>query len=1007
MKLFDKTVLGLMTMIISLLLASSGYGANVTYNTSQVISSPVNASLGEKVEILRGAEVNLSSIINITDVQSGERNRKSVYILEGSTLNILSNGVISTFGEFQLEGGPNGQNTTVNLFGNAKILVNGDGTRGEEGYFGLDMFSRNATNGEDGRYLTEGYNNRGQARVVVADGANASINANQAFAITRNSELELKNNANLTIDALVPWSGGKSNITGMFVVGQYVDFKHFVDVDGNSINAPGAPESGGSVKIGPNSNLKINSPFILFGSGSNLEMADSSALLANGSVYLSRGHNRGVGQSGNFSVGKLTVSDGLTIDSGRFEFNGPLEVNNTTDISDSVVYLNANSMFSDGDEDEATHLFSSDIHVAPGVTMGFNSEINLGGTKPSNLYIYGGTTLDGGSLDGEIVLGWAEEKNAKGNLIVDTKNSSPANINNLFAIHIENGQLLLKEGSVLDISFKSSAYPSFSGVLGLGDIDGDNIIGDMSMTYPDGSSIPPYDSPNPRPYFAGSLLMEKGSSLRVDGRAYFARASTVDVGQNTLTITGDTWFKKGSTLILEATSSGKGKIQIEGKTTIEPGAAVTLSGAYSLNDVILSSAGGFTADSAVFDNLIYDLAFNNNDLVIYDFSGAEEILEGGSGSGGAGNIQAAAVVIIQLIQDGGPLADKLVATLQTIAQLSPSQADLAIKQLIGVNVLESIGGVKESLQQDSSALGRRMAAIRTSSLAPAAGYGSAQEHLWVAGFGSWARQKDTPNFSGYSYDSSGVIVGFDHEVSSAPGLTLGVTGSFSKGKLKNNDHLSKSDVDNYSFGIYGVYEAANGFFIEGNIGYGRSNNDLETRHIINEAISKGNFDSDNFQTGFNVGYVAKVAENINLIPSAGLQYIRIENDSWYEKLTGGNELNTPRWFGDSKMDFLEIPVSLKLETTQRVGGVILTPEIHVGAVFVANNPKNQMRVGFAGPNGPVHNLQGLDPGKNRFQGGASLKLQVSDLVDIFATYELEKRSKFTSHYGHIGVGFSF
>jgi outer membrane autotransporter protein len=944
-----------------------------------------------------------------------ERAQQSVYILEGSTVNILPGATISTFGEFQLEGGPNGQATTLNLFNNAGIIVNGDGTRGEEGYVGLDEFSRNATNGESGYYLTEGYENRGPARIVVADSANAFIDANQAFVIARNSELELKNNADLVISAVVPF-GGQSNMTGSFLVGQYVDYNHFVDDEGVPfINF--AQVNGGSVKIGSNSVLAIVSPFILFGPGSNLDMADSSQLIANGSLYLNRGYPAGVGQSGNFSVAGLDVYDGLTLGSGRFEFRGPTSVDNGTRLEDTVLYLKDDSYFgpkfSGEDEGESLSFYSSDVYLAPGKTLSFDGELWLGGTTASNrvnnLYIYGGTTLNGMSLKGEIVLGDAEEQKAKGNLIVDTKNSSPANINDLFVMHIENGQLLLKEDSTLNIGFKSSAYPGFSGVLGVGDIDGDGFFADTSLTYPGGSPIPPLVFP-PRPYFDGSILMEKGSSLIVDGRAYFASSSTINVGQNNLTISGDTWFTNGSTLILEATSTDKGQVLIGGRTTIKPGAAVRLSGAYNVTDSILNSAGGF-ADDTVFDNPIYDLAiFNNNEIMISDFKGSGRILTlvSGSGTRGAWNIDLVVSIIDEIIQSGAPLADKLVSNLETIAFLNPSFVNLAIKQFIGINVVESIGGVKESLQQASSALNRRMATIRTSYLAPAAGYGAAQEHLWVAGFGSWARQKDTTNFSGYSYDSGGIIVGFDHEVSAVPGLTLGVTGSFSKGKLEVNDRLTKSDIDTYSFGLYGVYEAANGFFVEANIGYGRSRNDLETRLIYSGATSKGDFDSDNFQTGFNLGYVFKVADNINLIPSAGLQYIRIKSDSFQEKLTGGNaNQNYQRWFGDSKMDFLEIPVSLKLETTHRVGGVTLTPEIHVGAVFVANNPKNQMKVGTAGPNGKLYVIPGPDPGKNRFQGGASLKLQVNDLVDIFASYELEKRSKFTSHYGHIGVGFSF
>jgi hypothetical protein len=139
----------------------------------------------------------------------------------------------------------------------------------------------------------------------------------------------------------------------------------------------------------------------------------------------------------------------------------------------------------------------------------------------------------------------------------------------------------------------------------------------------------------------------------------------------------------------------------------------------------------------------------------------------------------------------------------------------------------------------------------------------------------------------------------------------------------------------------------------------------------------------------------------------GVQYIHIKQDGWRERLSNPfAPMVAAHWFGDSKQNFVEIPVSVKLESSHKVGSAVISPEIHGCGIFTATNPRSNVRMGFIGSNSSM-NLVGLDFDKNRFQLGTSLKVQVSDYVDIFGSYELETRSKFTSHYAHLGLGVSF
>ncbi|MDR1080807.1 MAG: autotransporter outer membrane beta-barrel domain-containing protein, partial [Deltaproteobacteria bacterium] len=404
------------------------------------------------------------------------------------------------------------------------------------------------------------------------------------------------------------------------------------------------------------------------------------------------------------------------------------------------------------------------------------------------------------------------------------------------------------------------------------------------------------------------------------------------------------------------------------------------------------------------------------DIVIGEFKGSGSLIGqvGGRGRGGSSpNLGRLSGMVDGILTSSGnaALSGRILDVLSAIDDIIVSghgnEAALAVRQLIGEDVLPIINANVENVHQTRAALGRRMSTIRNFSFAPSSGSEDARSRVWAAGFGNWAKQKDSDGLLGYEYNSGGVILGFDHELAAVPGLTIGINGSVSKGKMKNNGYHSETDIDSYGIGVYGMYEAPNGLFAEANIGFGWSDNELETVSVLTGSKRKANFDSKTFQAGVNMGYTFKLSDNVHLVPTTGLQYIRITQDGWKEKLADPDLPDIPaHWFGDTKRDFLEVPVSLKLESAHQVGSVTITPEVHAGAIFTLNDPKSSMRMGFVGSDRSV-SLVGMDSGKNRFQAGASVKIQANDLLDIFASYELETRSKYTSHYAHLGAGFSF
>jgi outer membrane autotransporter protein len=351
-----------------------------------------------------------------------------------------------------------------------------------------------------------------------------------------------------------------------------------------------------------------------------------------------------------------------------------------------------------------------------------------------------------------------------------------------------------------------------------------------------------------------------------------------------------------------------------------------------------------------------------------------------------------------------------VANLEGIYDLAKNgdpDAEVALRQLIGEEALTSANAAHENVSLVNTAISGRFNALHYHNYAPPAGYGDTFNRLWVDGYGTWSKQKDSNSVRGYDFDAAGIVLGYDREIEAVSGLTLGLSGSYLDGEVKNNDGLAKTDIETVSVGIYETYEFNNGFLLDANLAYSFAQNDADIYVPLVQARKKSSFVSQSFLAELDLGYAYHLSEDTRLIPSVGLRYIRVKQDGWQEKIVSDPDNNAvANWFGDSKNNFLEIPLTLKFQTTFETENVTFKPEVRVGGVISANSPKNDLRMGFVGI-GDSTVLQGIDSGKSRLQAGAGLRFQFNNDLDVFVNYDFEARSKYQSHIASLGLGFSF
>jgi outer membrane lipase/esterase len=159
--------------------------------------------------------------------------------------------------------------------------------------------------------------------------------------------------------------------------------------------------------------------------------------------------------------------------------------------------------------------------------------------------------------------------------------------------------------------------------------------------------------------------------------------------------------------------------------------------------------------------------------------------------------------------------------------------------------------------------------------------------IFVKGNAVSGDQRDTPDQMGYRFTSAGVTFGMDYRFTRnlAAGLLLGYTGS----RATVDDYDSKVKMDGYTVGAYGTWYDK-GFFVDGQASYGWEDY-RNTRRIVfpgidRTAISKPSGRQLTLYAG--TGYELNV-DKWTLVPTASLQYIKLNLDSFTE--SGAGALN--------------------------------------------------------------------------------------------------------------------
>ncbi len=279
--------------------------------------------------------------------------------------------------------------------------------------------------------------------------------------------------------------------------------------------------------------------------------------------------------------------------------------------------------------------------------------------------------------------------------------------------------------------------------------------------------------------------------------------------------------------------------------------------------------------------------------------------------------------------------------------------------------------------------------------------------IWAGYSGLWGKAKDRLGDRGYSYDANGFNVGLDHLTSS--GFAFGTAFGYSKGDYKLNSVLwDSSNIDNYSFGLYGSYNHASGFFATLLGQYTYSDYDINSQ--FSNHLTAGynrdhaNYESNTWAVGGALGWDIKATSRFTITPSIGIYYY----DTFTKDFNTYNDLNTVnRYDMKLKRESVEMPIDLTMKYD-----VCASDNTKVS--LVANggysyNFKNkgtkieEFNLGGVSLEGGQYSRK---PGSSTWYAGGGIQASIKNF-DIGANYEYVGRYDYHSHNVTATVGVKF
>ncbi|MFO1257110.1 MAG: autotransporter domain-containing protein [Gammaproteobacteria bacterium] len=509
---------------------------------------------------------------------------------------------------------------------------------------------------------------------------------------------------------------------------------------------------------------------------------------------------------------------------------------------------------------------------------------------------------------------------------------------------------------------------------------------------------------------ATTINIKGTSTLQVTGKHTFTgnliaagAGSTLSLGTNQLTVTGNATFGANDRLQIAITDAGNGKLAITGAVAaIDPTSTLALDTTGGTNTgyinggtytVITTTAGGVAvmpvqAGTSAILSAKTVVNGNNLDLVITR-TGLDNAAfnPGPQGSGVATALETAGANtnLTQGLQD-------LMSDLQNL----PSTAEVTTAlQTLAPNVSgAAVAGSQQGVELGARAIGERMQLARSDVGSYHRGMSAGDVFdngmgLWAQVVGSDFTQDLRGGVAGYDGNNLGVMFGADWKLTDE--LLFGVAAGYGTTDIDYDLAASTLNIDTWQASVYGSWQFKEPWFADGMIGVSHHSYDQRRNIILPPSlrVALANYNGWQWNAKVRAGYEHQEGD-WHITPAVSLKYSNLSIDDYNETNAGAANLRV----SNKSVDSLVAGLGVKAE--YRAG--MFAPEAHASAYYDFNANSQETNnlflgstVGFA--------TNGVKPPHDSYEVGAGLNVYAMDKLQLNLHYDYSFKSDFHSHTG--------
>lgn len=274
--------------------------------------------------------------------------------------------------------------------------------------------------------------------------------------------------------------------------------------------------------------------------------------------------------------------------------------------------------------------------------------------------------------------------------------------------------------------------------------------------------------------------------------------------------------------------------------------------------------------------------------------------------------------------------------------------------------------------------------------------------FWIQGYGFLGDRDGDDISSRYDYDTAGIAVGFDKNISDS--LLLGTSAGYSYTDVDMDDLSSNdSDIKSFQGSIYGMYKK-DSMYVDGVLTY--SFNRVDTSRFINfgglSRTATADYDAHMFGGYLEAGYKINT-KLVDIVPMAAFTGSYILRNSFSE--TGADALNLDAESENATFLVGSLGVKIRRDFATPVG--VITPELRARWDHRFTDDTLDLNASFTGYPQVVFNTKPDDPDHESLGVGAAVYFKLRDNVDLLLAYDGLISSSNSQHGGIGGLVFKW